>query len=133
MIYDYSEVQSLQNKNFNYDDKFLKSKSDFYIEKICRIKTKNFPVKATKQAVEFLNKNPELKLPLIYVESVVADYFKNSSLILEYVGEDGLLMSIVLKETPENALKKLWQFDDEWWLNHENLMKEKLCIDVVTV
>lgn len=27
MIYDYSEVQSLQNKNFNYDDKYFSFES----------------------------------------------------------------------------------------------------------
>lgn len=88
-------------------------------------------IKMTDEAIEFLEKNSQVQSVLSQVEKEIEKYFSNAPLYLEVSDDDFLLLMIAVDDTVENALKKLWQFDNEWWLAHKDLADGKLCVDVM--
>ena len=85
----------------------------------------------TVEAVNILRENWDLAILISRAEIKIKDYFGLTPLYLEAVGENELLLSIITEKSPKEALDKLHQFDNEWWIDNEELAKGKLCIDVV--
>lgn len=162
MSFIYSKIQSLQNINFKYSSvKKLNEKiniprmfasalvtgnvignvSDVNLvhldkpaeyTKIFKIEEKKYQTKMAEEAAQFLKRNINFGMAFSYIEMKVMEYFNNPVLFLEVTEEKIFLLTIGINDTPENALKKLWKFDDEWWLENKKLTAGKLCIDVVT-
>ena len=87
----------------------------------------------TPEAMAILRNNVELAILISRAELRIKDYFGFTPLYLEAVGKDELLMSIATKLPPKEALEKLHQFDNDWWIENEPLSKGRLCIDVVSI
>ena len=85
----------------------------------------------TIEAVNILRENWDLAILVSRAEIKIKDYFGLTPLYLEAVGENELLLSIITEKSPKEALDKLHQFDNEWWIDNEELARGKLCIDVV--
>lgn len=100
--------------------------------KIFKIEEKKYQTKMSEDVVKILKSDVNLSMAFSYVEMKVTEYFKDPLLFLEVAEEKNLLLTISIKENPENALKKLWEFDNEWWLDNKKLTAGKLYIDVMT-
>ena len=87
----------------------------------------------TPTAMNVLRNNFELDILISRAEMKIKDYFGITPLYLETLGDDELLMSIATDLPPEEALNKLHQFDNDWWIENEPLSDGKLCIDVVSI
>ena len=87
----------------------------------------------TEDAAKILQENWDLAILVSCAEIKLKDYFGLTPLYLEAVGEDEILMSISTSLPAKEALEKLHQFDNDWWIDNEPLAKGKLCIDVVSV
>ena len=87
----------------------------------------------TSEAAKILQENQELAILVSQAEIKLKNYFGHTSLYLETIEDGELLMSIATKLSPEDALKRLHQFDDEWWIENEPTANGKLCIDVVSI
>ena len=89
-------------------------------------------IKTTEAAV-ILRENWDLSILVFRAELMLKNYFGLTPLYLEEIEDNKLLMSVATDLPPSEALKKLRQFDDEWWIKNESLANGKLCIDVVSV
>ena len=87
----------------------------------------------TPEAEAILRNDFNLNVLITCAEIKIKDYFGFAPLYLEAIGTDELLMSISTKLSPKEALEKLHQFDNDWWIKNEPLSKGKLCIDVVSI
>jgi hypothetical protein len=104
-----------------------------------------FDIKLLKRAYSFYNEseielhlceNPYLVSLLFKAYSRIMEFFLGSRLILEVISnpeEDNdsqLVLYISTNLKPEIALKKLDEFDEQWWLNNLQCARGKLCIDI---
>ena len=87
----------------------------------------------TAEADNILRENWALSILVSRAELKLKEYFGITPLYLEAVEDNKLLLSVSTDKSPPEALKKLHQFDDEWWIENEPLADNKLCIDVVFV
>ena len=87
----------------------------------------------TREAANFLKENWDLSILIVRAEIKLKNYFGFTSLYLELVEKEKLLLSIATQLSPEKAEEKLHQFDDEWWIDNEPLAKDRLCIDVMPI
>ncbi|MGK7878302.1 MAG: hypothetical protein AB4426_34870 [Xenococcaceae cyanobacterium] len=85
--------------------------------------------------VKFLEKYPFLVAILQSVPDKTIDYFPNSQLFLEYVtdpeiDDEQLVVYIATDLDPDEAVDRLWQLGDNWWLNALEKAQGQLGIDV---
>ena len=88
-------------------------------------------ITATDEAVDVLRDNWDLAILISRAELKIKDYFGLVPLRLEVTEDNELLLSVITKKSPKEALEILHQFDNDWWIENEKLAKGKLCIDVV--
>lgn len=87
--------------------------------------------------VKFLESNPFLFSTLQEAHPQIRNYFGTSARIFlevitepEVAGEEELVVFIHINLPPEEALKKLEQLDEKWWLDAPANARKKLCINV---
>jgi hypothetical protein len=84
----------------------------------------------------YLWEYPFLVSLLIEASSHISDYFPGSQLFLEVVsdpetgGEGQLVVFVATSFLPQEALDRLDQLDEEWWLGALDRGQGKLCIHV---
>jgi|GEM_PF-3510490 len=90
-----------------------------------------------KEVYDFIRDNSFL-LPLLgTIYSKIFDFFSDAKLGLEVVKDPEiqndyqLLLSVATNLDPESAVKKLFEFDQQWWLENMYQAQGKLCLDVV--
>lgn len=97
---------------------------------------KHYIFRDSQEVASFLAENPSLFPLLAAAYSEIRKYFPREKLFLEMVsdpeGRDRkeLVLYIHTNFSAEDALYKLGQFDDDWWLDASTEAMGKLCIHV---
>lgn len=84
----------------------------------------------------FLGRYPFLVPLVLEAYSKIGDYFPLSQVFLEVftdpegIDEDQLVMFIATDLTPDEAVSRLDEFDEDWWLDALDQAQGKLCINV---
>ncbi|MEG3971380.1 hypothetical protein QUA00_27720 [Microcoleus sp. T2B6] len=85
------------------------------------------------EILQFLEKHQFLIPVLLEAADKICHYFPDAKLFIECVTdpeavEDSMLeLAICMNVTPEEAVDKLNQFQDEWWLNLSDKIRQPLC------
>lgn len=88
------------------------------------------------EVLDFINLHPFLAPLLFEVVGRIAQFFPEPQLSLEVVSDfefpdsSQLVLSIETTLSPDEALKRLDSFDDDWWLDTAREAEGRLCIDV---
>lgn len=98
-----------------------------------RNEEKKFLSEMSEETARFLRSDKDFSTNFISVEKKVSEFFNNPPLFLEITPEKDFLLLIGIKDTPENALRKLREFDAEWWIDNEKITGGKLCVDVICI
>jgi hypothetical protein len=89
-----------------------------------------------EEVLWFLERYPFLVSLLLEAYEEIWNYFPYSQVSLEVISdpealdEYQLLASISTSLAPDEAIDKLEQFDESWWLDALDRVQSKLCIDV---
>ncbi|MBE9094176.1 hypothetical protein [Tychonema sp. LEGE 07203] len=85
------------------------------------------------EILDFLEKHHFLIPVLLEAPDKISNYFLNAQLFLECVtdpegiDDDMLELAICMNLEPDEAVDKLNQFQDNWWLNLSNKIRQLLC------
>jgi len=88
------------------------------------------------EVIWYLERFPFLVPLLLEAYDTIADYFPGSPVFLDFVADpeatedDQLVAFIATDFSPDEALDRLDQFDDGWWLAALERAEGKLCIHV---
>lgn len=94
----------------------------------------HFSLREGAELRQFIEANPFLLDLLLESQSNISNYFPKSELALqvitnpEGVDDRQLVLFIITNLSPEDALAKLQQFDDAWWVDALDRAQGKLCI-----
>jgi hypothetical protein len=110
--------------------------SDYSTERLSALEQScNF--RNRSQVIKFLENDPLLISILQDASEQIKNYFDPSTQIYlevisdpEIEGHQELALFINTKLSPEEALRRLEQFDEGWWLDASFSAREKICIDV---
>ena len=94
---------------------------------------KKFLSEMNEETARILRNDKDFSVNFTSVEKKIAEFFNNPPLFLEITPEKDFLLLIGIKDTPENALKKLREFDADWWIDNEEMTLGKLCVDVICI
>jgi hypothetical protein len=96
-----------------------------------------YTLRQPDEVLAFLEENPFLVSLLIEAYSPIQHYFPDSNLFLEMFADPEstddhqLLVALIATHlSPEEALIKLDQLDEDWWLDVMDRAQGKLCINV---
>lgn len=95
---------------------------------------RQYQLRNSDEVFQFLQENPHLIELLLEAYSKIGHHFPGSPIFLEVafdpeVGDRGeLVASIATKLKPKEAIEKLNQFDDDWWLDASDVSGGKLSI-----
>jgi hypothetical protein len=95
-----------------------------------------YKFRGREEIIRFLSRNRFLPPILIETYFKIRSYFLDSPVILEIDTDPEVTMSeqlivfIVTKLFPGEALAKLKQFDEDWWLGNSDQVRMKLCINL---
>lgn len=84
----------------------------------------------------FLDQYPEITTKLFEARENILKFFPNHSFALEVMAdpenEDDpqLILYIQTTLSPDEAIERLDKFDDEWWLDVDIAIQEKVCLTV---
>ncbi len=84
----------------------------------------------------FIEKNPSLISILKEIYANILRYFPQSQIRLnifsdpDITGSDELAATVITSMSPEEALEKLNQFDENWWLDAMSSINGKISINV---
>ncbi|NEP42081.1 MAG: hypothetical protein F6K35_23805 [Okeania sp. SIO2H7] len=92
----------------------------------------------SKRVVQFLEKHPFLLPLLLEAPKQINTFFPGDELFLEVAidpeaaspEDNELFLLIVTNIDPEEAVEKLWEFDDKWWLKASDKSRNKLEISL---
>jgi hypothetical protein len=109
----------------------LDAKSIFTLQELYRVQD-------DKTVIAFLNDNPELSPLLLETYSQIAIYFHDPQCYLELLSDPEinlkqLLLSIVTHLNLDEAIQKLDEFREDWWLDNLPRAQGKLLIDVDSI
>lgn len=85
------------------------------------------------EILDFLEKHHFLIPVLLEAPDKISNYFPDAQLFLECVtdpegiDDDMLELAICMNLEPDEAVDKLNQFQDNWWLNLSNKIRQPLC------
>lgn len=82
---------------------------------------------------DYLLANPSICEILNETKEVIEKYFSYACLSMEKDSEDFLWLYICTTDEPKVALKKLWSFDANWWLDYKNQHKLNIYVEVVPI
>lgn len=95
-----------------------------------------YTLRERAEVMPFLERYPFLTSLLLEAYSKVKEYFPDSQAFLEIVGDpeetddDQLVLFIATNSDPDEALERLDQFDENWWLDALDRAQGKLGISV---
>lgn len=95
-----------------------------------------YTLKTAADVYDFVGSNPHLLPLLMEAYSRIRNYFPSEILLLEVVtdpeeiGYKQLVVYICTDLSPQDAIDKLDQLDDNWWLNVSDASDSKLLIQV---
>ena len=86
------------------------------------------------EILDFLSKNPEVKSFLFEAYDEIRKYFPEGELVLDIMeypedSEPTLLVLIETQLSPDEALKRLDEFDKHWWLERVDRFSN-VCIHI---
>lgn len=92
----------------------------------------------TEEAKRFIEGSNEAGFVLASLVEKLTTYFGAKPLMLELVhdpesGEDGLLLSVMVKNDIESACETLQRFENEWWLDRMSDADGVFSVDVMPV
>jgi len=88
-----------------------------------------YKLRRANEIRDFLNDNNYL-IPLVSdAYSNLQKYFPGSAVFME-VERGDLVISVVTELSPEEATSKLYQFDEDWWLDACIDSRARMCITV---
>lgn len=94
---------------------------------------KLYNLRGKSEILQFLEQNDFLIPVLLEAPGKISNYFPDAELFLECVtdpetvGEAMLELAISMNLDPDEAVDKLDRFQDEWWLNLSDKLREPLC------
>lgn len=102
-----------------------------------RVLERLYILRREDEVIKFLVGDPFLFPLLPEAYDKIRNYFEESSKVSlevvtdpEVAEDQELLISIHTKLPPDEAFKRLLQFDEEWWLNTPADARKKICIDL---
>ncbi len=92
----------------------------------------------TKEAQEFVQSSITMQNLLPEIKEQLRGYFGSKPLMLELIHDpeshkESLLLSVMVDSDIDSASKALRRFEDEWWLDQNEMAHEILSIDVMPV
>ena len=93
-------------------------------------------VEKTDSAKKYLSQDNDVAKILNLVIKKIPDYFDSETLLVDFIehpteGSSLLRINVICNEPIEESLKKLWLFDDKWWLEFNSPGKDKVSVDVI--
>lgn len=83
------------------------------------------------ETADYLKSNQDICEALLTTLGKLKNYFDYDVLTLEKDEEQIIWLYICVNYEPQEALERLWKFDNDWWLAYKKTATDKLCIDVV--
>ena len=83
------------------------------------------------ETADYLKSNLDICEALLATLDKLKNYFDYVFLTLEKDEEQMIWLYIYVNYEPQEALERLWEFDNDWWLTYKKTTANKLCIDVV--
>lgn len=93
-----------------------------------------YTVRGRIEVLEFLDKHPFLVPVLLEAPDKIYHYFPDSQLFLEVVPDAEiinwvlLVLSVLIKLDPYDAVKRLNQMDMDWWVHTPYEVRKNVCI-----
>jgi len=110
----------------------LKAKSQAEVQGLERLYT----FRKRAEVLWFLGKYPVLVPLLLEAHDKIGDHFSHPQLFLEVVtdpevnDDHQLVVFIATNSRPDEALRRLGRFDEDWWLDASHGAQGNLCIHV---
>lgn len=125
-IKNYEKLCELIEKNFIGLEEL--SRELIYLSKI-------YKLREPSKVLEFLSNNISLIPVVVEAYEKIKKYFPQADAVLEVISDpeatnEELVIFIRTSLSPDEAFKRLEQFDKDWWLDTSLKAGEKLCIHV---
>lgn len=125
-IENYEKLYELIEKNFIGLEELPRELT--YLSKI-------YNLREPSKVLEFLSNNISLIPVVVEAYEKIKKYFPQADAVLEVVSDpeainEELVIFIRTSLSPDEAFKRLEQFDKDWWLDTSLKVGEKLCIHV---
>jgi len=108
-----------------------------YLHRELTLLSRVYNFRRESEIFEFLEDKSSLIPLVVEAHERIRDYFEPSTeLVLEVITDPEatedyeLVIFVRTNLSPDDALSKLEQLDEEWWLDASSDMREKLCIHV---